>query len=206
MSKRAATVLVGAILVWLAAPLVALAAEPCAPLDLNCHLDEVIDPDPVPPVTNPVDEIVDEVEPVVDDVGNAVDDLLGGGGVIDPPGGGVIDLPGGGGGGGGDHGSGPRTGGSGGGPAVDPSGVVSTAAREGGSTTEIIPAAGGTREAPVGSALPPGGIVQAAITGALLLLGLFAVTVGFLLLQDRLDRGDPKLAIAPVRAEMVTFE
>ena len=215
MSPRAATVFVGAILLWLAAPVAALADEPCAPLDVTCVLDELIDPEPEPDpgpldeTTDPVDDVVDEVgdrvDLVLDDVGKVVDDLLGRGGIVDPPVGGGDD------GGGGDNGVGPGTGG----PHTDRAdprapvhraGVVTTASREGGTVTDIATAASGSRKTPVRSAFPPGGIVQAAITGALLLLGLFLVTVAFLLLQDRLDRGDPKLAIAPVRAETVTFE
>ena len=205
----------GAILFWLAAPFAAHADEPCAPLDAACQVDELLDPAPDPgpidDVTDTVDDVVDQVgdrvDPVVDDVGNLVDDLLGRGGVIDPPDGGILDPPA----GGGDHHSGPGIGGPRNGRneprnVVDPTRVVSTAAREGAPTTDIISAASGTRETPVGSPLPPGGIVQAALTGALLLLGLFVVAVGFVLLQDRLDRGDPKLSIAPVRADVVAFE
>jgi hypothetical protein len=219
VSRRAATVLSGAILLVLTGPLAAVADESCAPLGVSCQLGVVIDPaaDPGPldEIAGPVDDIVGEVEdridPVVDGVQELIDDVLGGGGIIDPP---VIDPPvidpPGGGDRGSDHDAGPGTGGpddararstSPGDPAI----VVTTAAREGGSATDIS-ARNGARGTPVGSALPPGGIVQAAITGTLLLLGLFVVSVGFVLFQDHLDRSDPKLAIAPVRAETVAFE
>ncbi|HEX5938415.1 MAG TPA: hypothetical protein VFZ75_12140 [Actinomycetota bacterium] len=224
MSRRAAAVFAGAILLVLAAPLAGLAAEPCAALDVTCGLDEPIDPPPAPgavdDVLDPVDDVLDDggdpVDPVLGDVGRVVGDLLGGGGIIEPPGGGVVDPPGRGvldppGARGDDHptepGGGPRNGRAEPRTLPAPTGAGSTAAREGsGFGTDIIAAASGTRGTPGGSQLSPEGIVQAAVTGALLLLALFVVTVGFVLLQDRIDRGDPKLSIAPVRADLVAFE
>jgi hypothetical protein len=36
-------------------------------------------------------------------------------------------------------------------------------------------------------------------------LALLAVAVGFVMVQDRLDRRDPKLTLAPVQTEMIGF-
>ncbi|MDP9302521.1 MAG: hypothetical protein M3P43_16760, partial [Actinomycetota bacterium] len=36
-------------------------------------------------------------------------------------------------------------------------------------------------------------------------LALLAVAVGFVMVQDRLDRRDPKLTLAPVQTEMMGF-
>ncbi|HEV2952424.1 MAG TPA: hypothetical protein VGZ51_09975 [Actinomycetota bacterium] len=38
-----------------------------------------------------------------------------------------------------------------------------------------------------------------------MVLALFGLTVAFVALQDRLDRSDPRLALAPVESDVVEF-
>jgi len=196
----------------LSAPLTARAAERCDLLDVSCALDPVTDPisdpveDPVDDIVEAVDEVVDpaedELDPVIDPivgpVKEIVNDVLGGGGTNEPPGGGSTPGPG--------TGSGP--GGAGrddvpgfqADPALDPL----TAVRE--AATSDISAARGVRPWGRGAGGGLGGMIDEAIAGAAVLLILASITVGFVLLQDRLDRGDPKLAVAPLRPEVVRFE
>ena len=49
------------------------------------------------------------------------------------------------------------------------------------------------------------GIVHAVARSLGVVLALFAVALGFVMIQDRLDRRDPKLALAPVQTEMIGF-
>ena len=52
----------------------------------------------------------------------------------------------------------------------------------------------------------PLGRAAAAVARSLLVVGvLFGTSVGFLLIQQRLDRNDPKLVEAPLQPEIVTF-
>jgi hypothetical protein len=48
-------------------------------------------------------------------------------------------------------------------------------------------------------------VIDAAVRGLLLLAVLFGLAVGFVVMQSRLDRRDPRLAAASPQAEMVTF-
>jgi hypothetical protein len=213
MRKRNRATVLGAIVLGrFCVPLAALADEPCSPLGLQCQAASALHPvtDPLEDAIDDVGAIVDDlagqaddaVGPIVDDVKDVVDDVLGRGDIVDPPGRGGEGT-------GGDQVAGPGAGGGSdrqGAPRrTPPAGGSLTPIREAADVTSIS-AASGTREQSAPSKLPPGGVVEAAISGALLLLALFTITVGFVLLQDRLDRADPKLAIAPLRPEVVTFE
>jgi hypothetical protein len=181
-----------------------LAADTIAPLDTPA--DGVADPVVDPAVDPVVDPVIETVTPVVDDVLGLVEDPPGGG-QVDPP-----DL----GGGGGTHVSGP--------PAGDePRGTVNPAApghrdvpggrgpgRPGlsGRTESFIgDLSGATRGArPDRSS---GDRFQAALGGVArslaIVLALFGLAVAFVAVQDRLDRSDPRLALAPVESDVVEF-
>jgi hypothetical protein len=185
------------------------AATDCTSLLGTCATDTItIDPedaldDPVDTVLDTIDGAEDTTDPVVDPVLDEVDDVLGGGGIVDPPGG---EGPA-------EHRAGPGATvsgreGSTDRPGQSPTGTTALV-RE--STrppvTFIGSAASGTRP-PLPPHGAPGrfdGVIEGAVRGLLLLLVLFGVTIGFVLIQGRLDRNDPRLAGAPVRAEVVTF-
>lgn len=181
----------------------ALADEPCSILDLTCVVEDtegVIDE-----ITYPVGDTTDPiVQPILDEVKA----ILGEGGVIEPPGGGG----GGGGVGGGDGGSG-----VGGGSDGD--------AGHGGSRTPISstnthqqifdPALGASHSDPrprgVELARPVssggiGPILTGAARSALLILVLLGISLAFVLIQDRLDRNEPKLALARISPDVLGFE
>jgi hypothetical protein len=181
----------------------ALADEPCPLTDLTCVTEDPVGGvgGEIDGITDPIDEVTD---PIVQPILDKVDEILGRGGPIDPPGGG-----GGGGGGGGSGGSG----GSGGGPGHE-GGLppIST-----GSAHQQVfdPASGGSQSVP-----RPGGVeltrpvstggIGPILTGAtrsvLVVLVLLGVSLGFVVIQDRLDRNEPKLALARISPDMVEFE
>jgi hypothetical protein len=210
MNPKIASAVVGTLsLLVLASPAPALAADECLPLIQVCASGTVTpDPDdvldgPIGTVVDVVDGAEDTTDPVVDPVRDVVDDVLNGGDVVDPPGGG----------GPGDHGSGPGTKLQGRDRSTeDPSTTAprpSALSREGFRPPEPIigSAASGTNQpiAPHGAPGRSDGFVEGAVRGLLLLAVLFGITVGFLVVQGRLDRNDPKLIGAPVRTEIVTF-
>jgi hypothetical protein len=185
-------------------------ADGCDLLDLGCTVDagvptgadEIVDD-----VTGTVDDVLggaeDTVEPVVDPVTDVVEDVLGGGGTVEPPGGedpgdGPAERPGSRGGGERDRSRGdgaPR------GPTAvlrDPRPTTGAAA----TTTAISAISGQARSTDRGGS---GGFVADALRGVMLMVVLFAISIGFVLVQDLLDRNDPKLAVAAVRPEVVTF-
>ena len=193
-------------------PSAAFADEPCllpvgcaAPLDLDLALDPdgAVD-DPVGTVTDVVGGAEETVEPVVGPVRDLIDDVLGGEDPVEPPG----DGPG--------DGRGTvvegRTGSRDPSAGRDPSaergpffdGLVREDLRP---DTLIGSAASGTRPivGPAGVPGGPGVVVGAALRGLLLLAVLFGIAVGFVLVQSRIDRRDPRLAESPARAELVTF-
>jgi len=213
MSRKIATVVVGTLsLLVPASPAPAIAADECLSLTAACATDTItVDPDevvddPIGTVVDVVDGAEDTTDPVVDPVLDVVDDVLGGGDVLPPPGGSGPR----------DHESGPGTKGPGRSgrerssdePRVSPPGpgVLSREALRP-PVTLIGSAANGSRPtiAPHGSPGRFDGFIEGAVRGLLLLSVLFGITVAFVLIQGRLDRNDPKLASAPVRAEIVTF-
>jgi hypothetical protein len=185
-----------------------LAADTIGPLDTPADgvADPVVDP-AVDPLVDPlVDPVIETVKPVVDDVLGLVEDPPGGG-QVDPP-----DL----GGGGGTHVSGP--------PAGDePRGTLNPAApghrdvpggrglgrpglsgRTESFTGDLSGATRGAR--PDRSS---GDRFQGALGGVArslaIVLALFGLAVAFVAVQDRLDRSDPRLALAPVESDVVEF-
>jgi hypothetical protein len=208
MNRKIATAVVGTLSLFvLASPAPALADDACLPLTAGCSNDTItVDPDevvddPLGAVVDMVDGAEDTTDPVVDPVLDVVDDVLSGGDIVDPPGG---DGPRG-------HGSGPGT-------KVQrderqrqdrertlprPGALAREALRP---PEPIIGSAASGVRPPVGPHGSPGdGFVEGALRGLLLLAVLFGVAVGFVMVQGRLDRNDPKLIGAPVRTEIVTF-
>jgi hypothetical protein len=190
----------------------ATAQGACGPLDVSCLAETIDAPaeDALRDAADAADAVVDELDegtdPSLDPVFRVVDDVLDEQVILPPPGdGGDGEDPG------GDR---PRD------PRAVPgderqartrrdvrgertSADASPADREG-ATTEIS-ANRGMR--PVASPAPGlGAFAEDALTGAILILVLFGISLGFVLLQDRIDRGDPKLALASVRPDVMRFE
>ena len=208
MSRRIVVVLGALSMLVLASPARADVGS-CLQLNPNC-LDDIVATDPDEVVDDPVGSVVDLVDgaedttdPVVDPVLDVVDDVLNGVDPVVPPGG---DGPG-------AHEGGP-------GQKVDrrersrqdpglPVAGPSALAREAFAPTEtIIGSAAAGIDPPLAPRGSPGrsdGIVEGAVRGLLLLAVLFGLTVGFVMVQGRMDRNDPKLITAPVRTEIVTF-
>lgn len=191
-----------------AGPPSAMAA--CPPLDVDCRLDEVIDTgeglvdDVIDPIETPVDDIVD---PIVDDVFDTVDDIVGGG-PVDPD-------PIGGGDGGGTHVAGPPA------PHGPPGAHRPTLPEERGAVVEgrspdgpgiaigpTISSASGFAplDTPDRASGDRAGEVLGGVARSLaIVLALFGLAVAFVAFQDRLDRSDPRLALAPVESDDVEF-
>jgi hypothetical protein len=190
----------------LAAP--ALADDVCDPLDATCVVTGTAGSGQ-DPVTDTVDTVTGTAKPVVDDPQGAVDHILHG--TVNPPGGGGGtgsggtggDQPGG-------HGTAGRPGRTGPHAARGPQQPRSVGGRSAGphptgSTpdTSSIPAT--VAKAPV---LADGfaGVAARVVAPSLgIVLALLAVAVGFVMVQDRLDRRDPKLTLAPVQTETIGF-
>jgi hypothetical protein len=199
---------------WMAAAGVSSAHAACPGGDPVC-LDEtvgagqsVVD-DTIGPVDAPGDETVapvtDSVDPVLGDVQDRLDDLLGGVGVDppDPIGGGGSHSPGREPGGTPRHPPGPGDTVRGripGGPRLDrvtgSSGQAPSSAGSSGAVLRDPDPASGDR---FGAALH--GVARSLA----IVLMLFGLAVGFVAIQDRLDRSDPRLAFAPVESDIVEF-
>jgi hypothetical protein len=211
-SKHALVVVpLAALSLALAAP--AFADDVCDPLDVTCVVTGTAGSGQ-DQVTGTVDTVTGTVKPVVDDPQGTVDRILHG----------TVNPPGGGGGGGGGTG--------GGGTGGDQPGSNGTAGRPGGKGQHVLrgpqqPGSVGGRPAgphpttgsvpntssvPVTVAKSPvfadgfAGAAAHVVTRSLgVVLALLAVAVGFVMIQDRLDRRDPKLVLAPVQTEMMEF-
>ena len=185
-----------------------LATDTITSLSTPAHgaADPVVDP-VVDPVINPVvDPVIDTVKPVVDGVLGLVENPPGGG-QVDPP-----DL----GGGGGSHVSGPPAGEEPPGTQspADPGGrsVLGGRSPDGagltGSAGPTISAASGTAP-PASADRASGNRFGEALGGVArslaIVLALFGLAVAFVAVQDRLDRSDPRLALAPVESDVVEF-
>lgn len=199
-----------------------IAQAACPHLDATCQLgqavgdaarlvDDTIDPVDTPvdtPVDHLVDPVVDTVDPVVDDVLGVVEDLLGGG---------HVDLPDpiGGGDGGSHVGRVPRA-------DDDPRDTSSPGDGRRGvagrhhhgrglsgfaGPPPIQTPSGAIADRPVDRT--SGGDFGAALEGVArslaIVLALFGLAVAFVAIQDRLDRSDPRLAIAPVDSDVMEF-
>lgn len=200
--------LVGTVLL---VPTAALAS--CSSLDAVCLAGEGQDAleDTIGPADDPVDPVVDAVGPVVDDTVDMVHGVL-----DDPP----VDPPVGGGGDGGHHGGGSGGNGPGGGQAPGrgqgssgPSGRDVPGRGFGGSRL------GSTTSGPIdsigGSGVPPhktpslgdrfGEAIGGAARSLAIVLGLLGLAAAFVLVQNHLDRSDPRLALAPIESDVVSF-
>jgi hypothetical protein len=194
------------LLVLMASP---AAADPCAVTDPECLTDtvkETVDAveKTVGSAEETVDEAAEEVSQTVDEtgaevvgqVGTVIDGLLGKGGKPDPGGrGDGKDEPEAGrpAGRGGRHEPGPVTG------RVEP--------RDPSVTT--FPTQGTVSRGPVAS--PPGadragGTIGAAAKQLAFPALLAMLVLAFLVIQNRMDRKDPRLASAPLGPELLTFE
>jgi hypothetical protein len=159
-------------------------------------------------VGTPFDDAIDQVtDPLVDDVFNRVHDLLGGG-TIDPP-----DPIGGG--GGGSHGGPPVGEGPPDTPAPTDHGSRGTVGRRSPEGARIARPTGPTISAASGVAHPgpvdrsSGNLVGEALAGVArslaIVLALLGLAVAFVAIQDRFDRSDPRLALAPIDSDVVEF-
>ncbi|MEX1264153.1 MAG: hypothetical protein WEE66_09505 [Actinomycetota bacterium] len=179
-------------------------ADDCPPLDPTCVLDDTVNEDEV------VEDTVDTVTRTIDPVEDTVDD------VTSPPGGGGDPLPDGdggvGNGGAGGHGGGSlgdgasaRRGEPGGGRAAAVSSVALATGTRGSSDPSIVladHAAASPRDLSERLVPAAAGIAKS-LAVVFVLLG--AVT-GFVLIQNQLDKRDPRLALAPMRSDVVRFD
>jgi hypothetical protein len=181
-------------------PSMAVAEEACAPSDAVCVVETLPSGSTEPAervagsVTDTVDRAGDEPDRLLGRVVAVVDDVLGDGAVVDPPGsGGTGEDPG--------DPSGPSR------STSDPgAGPTATIRESVAPVRTVISAASGARPVPrhrsPGSV---GGIIEEAVRSLVLLLVFLGFAVGFVLLQDRVDRNDPRLGAAPARADLITF-
>ncbi len=207
----AAVSIAGAVFVLLLFGLGSVAfAQECPVTDLTCVTDTVGGPaNDVGPTTDDIKGTVqDTVSQAADDVQGVLDGLIGPG---EPPGGGGGGGPGGGnhdgpGGGRGDGNGNQGGGSSGGGVRAHTIGGASVLAREGGG---LLPGAATDRKGSTNPSAPTPGAatrLREAATGiALPLLIVLAAVLLFTAVQDRLDRREPRLALAPVTGDVVTF-
>lgn len=202
------------------------AAEPCSVLDLSCVVDQTSGTvgDTVDETAGTVGDTVeqtggtvggvvggtlgDTVEQVTETMGGALDQVSGTvGGVLSgvgPTGGTTTTDPGG--------QTGGAPGGGGGGtqpPAGGGSGVPSTAGMAGPADQASIRSGNGSASPSQGPTVRDprtglGSTLSLAQTVAFPLT-LILIVLGFLSVQDRIDRKDPKLALAPVGSDYLTF-
>jgi hypothetical protein len=186
-------------------------AGPCAPLDLVCQAGQSTGTveqtagsagTSVGDATGTVNAVV---EPIVQHVRDTVGGILGSGPPPPPP------VPGGGSSGGGPSGGdGPRhgpgdAGGARGGPGSGSVNAVHAVPATTGGT-----AIGDALTSDLGPRLPSSADrvaafvqdVQRGIAALVLLLGL---AIAFVLIQDRVDRRDPKLRLAPIESDIAEF-
>ena len=193
-------------MLWLALASPAFADETCDPLDLTCVVRDT-GGSGQEAAKNAVDTVTGAAKPIADDPQGTVDRILHPGTVI-PPGDG-------GGGGGGGVGNGDQ-------PHVrhttdQPVGKGSHVAHGPQVPRSAVPRSAVPRSAGPSPDNPPIGIPSSkepvsldravhVVTQSLgVVLALLAVAVGFVMVQDRLDRRDPKLTLAPVQTEMMGF-
>ena len=194
----------------------ASAQAACPLLDPLCLVEETVDDgvglveDTVGAIETPVDDVLDPVDevvdPIVDTIFGTVDD------VIDGVGGEQPEPPGGTGNGGGGqpgvHQGGPEPSGRPDRGTVDIAGPRIHERPEMGRVFAPVVVPDPVADA-TGSPLEGSERVRAAI-GAVarslaIVLALFGLTLAFAAIQDRLDRDDPRLSLAPIRSDVVTF-
>ncbi len=196
------------------------AAQTCLPLDVSCAAEDLGggvvrqsgDPDPgglVNDAVGTVGDTVDDVIGTIDDAPDEIDDI------VNPPGpqlppdddeAGNDDE-----GGPGDDEEGTRGG------TYDERGAVPSRIRSSGD--RMSPGPRLSAGAPLGftetssRTFDPvldeteriGSAIAAAVPSLMLVLVLLAIAIGFVTVQGRLDRKDPRLALAPVGTEIVSF-
>jgi len=194
---------------------VSFAHATCPPMDVACLGEEtagtrqgVVD-NAVGPVDTPGDEtiapVTDLVDPVTTDVLDRVKDLLDGAG-IDPPdpigggGDGTHHPPGGGAGGTSNHA--PRHGGATHGRITGGLGLHGST---GSGHAPPVPSPWVVRDPDLASRDRFGAALEGVARSLAIVLTLFGLAVGFVAVQDRLDRNDPRLALAPVESDIVEF-
>ena len=173
-------------------------ADDCPPLDVDCVAGDTVE-ETEGQVEETAGTVTDTVDSVVDDTLDQVNELLGGG--SEPPPGGGGGPPGAG--GGGDTGGGNGGGGS----------------QGGGADTSLTPGAGlpGAVGSPIalstGLAPAPASLRERftqlatrAVESLAVVLVLLGVAIGFVVIQDRLDKKDPRLVLAPIRSDLVQFD
>ncbi len=198
-------------------------AQSCAPTDLTCTVDQVgraaqdVADDPGGTAHDGVDTAVGTGQDVIDTahdttkdavgtVRNTIDQILEDG-ADRPPTGGGDGGPGGG-------GSGHRPGGSNG-PGHNPHGGVGASRPAGGAgpvplspigDEPGVPAVDPSSQPSDRGPLPTIVAVAAGVIGGVALMAvLLGAVVAFLAIQDRIDRRDPKLAMAAVGSDRVSF-
>jgi hypothetical protein len=214
-TRRLSLLTFGILGIALTIPVAALAS--CSPLEAVClvgegprsgqdTVDDTIGQVFPDPVGDEVDPVVDAADPVVHDTVDTIDGLL-----DDVP----VDPPVGGGGGTRGGGRGDQTAlgregpGNGAGPAA-PRGPNATGRTLGGSRFRT-PAA--PIDTVVGDARPKepslgerlGQAIGGAARSLAVVLGLLSLVGGFVLIQNHLDRKDPRLALAPIESDVVSF-
>lgn len=197
----------------------ASARAACPLLDPLCVIEGTVDvgaglvDDTVGAIETPVDDVVDTVDgvvgPLVDTIFGTVDDVIGGGGgeQPEPPEGGTGN---GGGGQPGVHVGGPKPSGPGG-PDRGPVDVAGPRIHERPQLGRVFapvvvlePVADATGS-PVEGSGRVGAAIAAVARSLVIVLALFGSTLAFAAIQDRLDRNDPRLSLAPIRSDVVTF-
>jgi hypothetical protein len=172
-------------------------ADECPPLDVDCVAGDAVE-EAEGQAEETAGTATDTVDPVVEGTLDQVNELLGGGG--EPPpgggggpaGGGVGGGSGGGNGGGGSHGRGAGT-----------TLVPGTALP--GTVGSPIALSTGLAPVPVNLGERLTQVAAGAVESLAVVLVLLGVAVGFVLIQDRLDKKDPRLALAPIRSDLVHF-
>jgi hypothetical protein len=200
----------------IAAAGVSFAHAACPPQDLVCLGEDAVDTgqpvvdDSIDPVDTPEDDTVapvtDAVDAVSGDVLDRVKDLLDGVGV-DPP-----DPIGGVGGGGTHHPPGQGSQGTsnsapphGGAPNGRTLGGRSLHASTGSGQAPAEPAPSLVRGPATASRDRFDTVLEGVARSLAIVLTLFGLAVGFVAIQDRFDRNDPRLAFAPVESDIVEF-
>lgn len=185
-------------------------ADECSPLDPTCVADETVEggggviDDTVGTATDTVgtggEDTLDDVsgtidgpaDPIPDDGGGGTGDGAGGsddGGTVDGRGAGRARR---------DVGSAGR------GVVVGSSAAVGTGSSAPG-TSSLVPAAHHMREE-VGFSERLSAVAAGAAKSLAVVFALMGAAIAFTLVQSQLDKADPRLALAPMRSEVVRFE
>jgi len=194
-----AAVPLAALSLALAAP--ALADETCDPLDVTCVVTGAAGSGQQQ-AADTVDTVTGTAKPIADDPLGTVGRILNPGSVEPPGGGGGGDQPSGGHTGDRPPGTGPQT--ARGSQVGRPAGSRPTGPRSASSSIDPSTISVSPSKDPV-FADQVAGVVLAVAPSLGVVLALFAVALGFVMIQDRLDRRDPKLSLAPVQTEMMGF-